>query len=104
MVHGAALIKRLGVDASRFTLHVVGTVQEEDCDGLALEYLLRNNIPGAEVVVLGEATNLDVYRGHRGRGEFALHTRGRAAHASAPERGVNASYRIAPILQHIGPL
>jgi putative selenium metabolism hydrolase len=101
MVHGAALIKRLGADASRYTLHVVGTVQEEDCDGLALEYLLTNTIPGAEVVVLGEATNLDVYRGHRGRAEFAIHTRGRAAHASAPERGVNAIYRMQPIIEQI---
>ena len=104
MVHGAALIRRLGVDASRFTLHVVGTVQEEDCDGLALEYLLSNVIPGAEVVVLGEATNLAVYRGHRGRAEFAVHTGGRAAHASAPERGVNAIYRMAPILGQIEEL
>lgn len=101
MVHGAALIKRLGDDGSRYTLHVVGTVQEEDCDGLALEYLLTNAIPGAEVVVLGEATNLDVYRGHRGRAEFAINTRGRAAHASAPERGVNAIYRMQPIIEQI---
>lgn len=101
MVHGAGLIKRLGDDGSRYTLHVVGTVQEEDCDGLALEYLLTNAIPGAEVVVLGEATNLDVYRGHRGRAEFAINTRGRAAHASAPERGVNAIYRMQPIIEQI---
>jgi putative selenium metabolism hydrolase len=99
MVHGVALLRRLGIDTSRFTLWVVGTVQEEDCDGLALEYLLTNTIPKAEIVVLGEATNLQVYRGHRGRAEFALHTTGRAAHASAPERGVNAIYRMAPIVE-----
>lgn len=104
MVHGAALIKRLGMDASRFTLHVVGSVQEEDCDGLALEYLLTNHIPGTEVVVVGEATNLDVYRGHRGRAEFAVHTRGRAAHASAPDRGINAIYRMQPIIEQIEKL
>jgi putative selenium metabolism hydrolase len=101
MVHGAALMKRLGVDASAFTLHVVGTVQEEDCDGLALEHVLEGRIPGAEVVVLGEATNLDVHRGHRGRAEFAVHTRGRAAHASAPERGINAIYRMQPVIEQI---
>jgi putative selenium metabolism hydrolase len=101
MVHGAALLRRLGVDTSRFTLWVVGTVQEEDCDGLALEYLLRNTIPNAEIVVLGEATNLQVYRGHRGRAEFALHTTGKAAHASAPERGDNAIYRMAPIVAQV---
>jgi putative selenium metabolism hydrolase len=101
MVHGGGLLRRLGIDTSRFTLWVVGTVQEEDCDGLALEYLLTNTIPKAEIVVLGEATNLQVYRGHRGRAEFALHTTGRAAHASAPERGVNAIYRMAPIVEQI---
>jgi putative selenium metabolism hydrolase len=104
MVYGGAILKRLGVDASRFTLYVVGTVQEEDCDGLALEYLLTHHIPRPDVVVLGEATDLDVYRGHRGRAEFAVHTRGRAAHASAPERGVNAVYRMAPIIQQVEAL
>jgi putative selenium metabolism hydrolase len=104
MVHGASLLRRLGVDTSRFTLWVVGTVQEEDCDGLALEHLLTHSIPKAELVVLGEATNLQVYRGHRGRAEFALHTRGRAAHASAPERGRNAIYRMAPIVGQIEAL
>ncbi|HEV8683465.1 MAG TPA: YgeY family selenium metabolism-linked hydrolase [Actinomycetota bacterium] len=104
MVYGAAMIKRLGIDASRFTIHVIGTVQEEDCDGLALEHILTNVLPDVKLVVLGEATNLNVYRGHRGRVEFALHTRGRAAHASAPERGVNAIYKMAPILQQIEEL
>ena len=104
MVYGVSALKRLGVDTSRFTLWVVGTVQEEDCDGLALEHILTHSIPEAEVVVLGEATNLDVYRGHRGRAEFAIHTKGRAAHASAPERGVNAIYRMAPIAQQIEDL
>src|ERR671935_1186104 len=104
MVHGVGVLRELGIDTSRFTLWVVGTVQEEDCDGLALEYLLTNTIPRAEIVVLGEATNLQVYRGHRGRAEFALHTTGRAAHASAPERGVNAIYRMAPIVEQIEAL
>jgi len=92
------------VDTSRFTLWVVGTVQEEDCDGLALEYLLTHSIPQAELVVLGEATNLQVYRGHRGRAEFAIHTTGHAAHASAPERGMNAIYKMAPVMQQIEEL
>jgi len=104
MVHGAALMRELGVDASRFTLYVVGTVQEEDCDGLALEHVLTTRLPRPDVVVLGEATNLQVYRGHRGRAEFAIHTTGRAAHASAPERGINAVYRMGPVISQIEEL
>jgi putative selenium metabolism hydrolase len=104
MVPGAALIKRLGIDASRFTLYVIGTVQEEDCDGLALEHVLTEVIPRPELVVLGEATNLQVYRGHRGRAEFAIRTSGVASHASAPERGVNAIYKMAPIVEQVEQL
>jgi len=104
MVHGAALARKLGVDTSRFTLYVVGTVQEEDCDGLALEYLLTEVLPRPDVVVLGEATNLQVYRGHRGRAEFAIHTHGKASHASAPERGINAIYKMGPIINQIEDL
>lgn len=104
MVPGAALIKRLGIDTTRFTLYVIGTVQEEDCDGLALEHILTQVIPRPDIVVLGEATNLQVYRGHRGRAEFAVHTQGLASHASAPERGVNAIYKMAPILEQIEAL
>lgn len=104
MVHGGSLMRRLGVDTSRFTLYVIGTVQEEDCDGLGLEHVLTTHVPRPDVVVLGEATNLQVYRGHRGRAEFAIHTRGRAAHASAPERGVNAIYRMGPVINQIEEL
>jgi putative selenium metabolism hydrolase len=103
-VHGAALAKQLGTIPDEVTLYVTGTCQEEDCDGLALEYLLTHVIPGVELVVLGEATNLEVYRGHRGRAEFAIHTKGLASHASAPERGVNAIYKMAGIVSQIEEL
>jgi putative selenium metabolism hydrolase len=104
MVHGAAMLKRLGLDHGDVTIYVVGTVQEEDCDGLALNYVLTEVLPRPDLVVLGEATNLQVYRGHRGRAEFAIHTRGRQAHASAPERGVNAIYLMAPVMEQIEAL
>jgi putative selenium metabolism hydrolase len=104
MVYGVKTMKDLGIEPDGYTLWVVGTVQEEDCDGLALEHILTQSIPKAEVVVLGEATNLQVYRGHRGRAEFRLHTTGKAAHASAPDRGINAIYRMAPIAQQIETL
>lgn len=104
MVHGVAVMRDLGIDASGFTLWVTGTVQEEDCDGLALEHVLATRLPRPDVVVLGEATNLQVYRGQRGRAEFAIHTAGRASHASAPERGVNAVYRMGPIVGQIEAL
>ena len=94
MVHGAALAKELGL-LDGVSLWVSGTVQEEDCDGLALQYLLENSGVPAQFVVLGEATGLDVYRGHRGRCELRIDATGRSCHGSAPDRGVNALYRAA---------
>jgi len=85
----------------QFSVYVCGTVQEEDCDGLAMQYLIENSIPRPDYVVLGECTNLDVYRGHRGRVELKITTSGKSCHASAPERGENAVYKMAPIIKAI---
>ena len=98
-VYGAAIARELGLDAVQ--LWVTGTVMEEDCDGLCWQYLLREQILRPEIVVITEATSLDVYRGHRGRLEIEVRTQGRSCHGSAPERGVNAIYRMAPIVGDI---
>lgn len=103
-VYGGEILKRIGIPED-ITLYVIGTVQEEDCDGLALEYALKNSLPRLpDFVVLGECTDLDIYRGHRGRMEIQIQTRGVACHASAPERGVNAIYKMLPIIQGIEQL
>jgi len=92
MVHGAAVARDLGL-LDGVSLWLSGTVQEEDCDGLALQYLLENAGVPAQFVVLGEATNLDIYRGHRGRCELKIDATGVSCHGSAPDRGINALYR-----------
>ena len=100
MVHAGRIIKELGLD-SEFTLWITGTVMEEDCDGLCWQVLLQEKVLEPEVVVITEPTNLAVYRGHRGRMEMEVRTQGLAAHGSAPERGVNAVYRMGPIVTEI---
>jgi putative selenium metabolism hydrolase len=99
-VHGVRIMKELGLGADA-TVWVTGTVMEEDCDGLCWQYLLKEHVLRPDVVVITEATNLDVYRGHRGRMEIEVRTRGRSCHGSAPERGVNAIYKMAPIVLDI---
>lgn len=96
-VHGAALAKEHG-QLEGVTLWVTGTVLEEDCDGLCWQYLVKEGVLRPDAVVITEPTNLAVYRGHRGRMELELRTQGRSAHGSAPERGENAVYKMAPIL------
>ncbi len=103
IVHGGKLIKDLGLEDD-YTLYVVGSVQEEDCDGLCWQYIINEDKLRPEVVVITEPTNLSVYRGHRGRMEIEVRTKGVSCHGSAPERGVNAVYKMAPIVQDIEKL
>ena len=99
-VHGAAILKEIGLDGD-YQVWVTGTVMEEDCDGLCWQYILREGVLRPDVVVITEPTNLGVYRGHRGRMEMEVRAQGLSCHGSAPERGVNAVYLMAPIVADI---
>ena len=101
MVYGAKLLLDAGIDLNG-ALYVAGIVQEEDCDGYAAGLLCEDIRPDG--VVIGEATNLDVYRGHRGRMELKIILYGRSCHASAPQRGVNAIYEMGRVLDGIQAL
>jgi len=103
MVHGAGLLAKLGLTGD-FTLYVTGSTFEEDCDGLGQEFLIKKSIRKPHLVCLGEPTDLNVYRGHRGRMEIAVHLAGRSCHASAPERGDNPIYKMTPLIQQIEEL
>jgi len=103
IVHGGKIIKQLGLEDD-YTLYVVGSVQEEDCDGLCWQYIINEDKLRPEVVVIAEPTNLGIYRGHRGRMEIEVRTKGISCHGSAPERGVNAVYKMAPVIQDIEQL
>lgn len=103
IVYGGKIIKTLGLE-NDYTLYVVGSVQEEDCDGLCWQYIINEDKVRPELVVIAEPTNLAVYRGHRGRMEIEVRTKGISCHGSAPERGVNAVYKMAPIVADIEQL
>ncbi len=59
---------------------------EEDCDGLCWRYIVQEDGIRPDFVVITEPTNLNIYRGHRGRMELQIKTSGLSCHASAPER------------------
>jgi putative selenium metabolism hydrolase len=103
MVYAAKLIKELGLN-DQFTILFTGTVMEEDCDGLCWQYLIEEEKLNPEFVVITEPTNLNIYRGHRGRMEIRVEVKGRSCHGSAPERGDNAIYKISRIALEIEKL
>ena len=103
MVYAGKIIKDLGLEGD-YTLVITGTVQEEDCDGLCWQYIMDNKKLQPEFVVSTEPTSCRIYRGQRGRMEIKVTTSGISAHGSAPERGDNAIYKMAPILQDLQEL
>jgi len=103
MVYAGKIIKDLKLEGD-YTLFVVGSIMEEDCDGLCWQYIIKEKVIEPDVVVITEPTNLGIYRGHRGRMEIQVKTRGVSCHASAPERGDNAIYKMVPIIQGIEKL
>lgn len=103
-VYGAKIMKDLGLLNDKYQVLVVGTVQEEDCDGLCWQYIINEDKVRPEFVVSTEPTDGGIYRGQRGRMEIRVDVTGVSCHGSAPERGDNAIYKMADILQDIRAL
>lgn len=103
-VYGAKIMKDLGLLNDKYTILVTGTVQEEDCDGLCWQYIINEDKVRPDFVVSTEPTDGGIYRGHRGRMEIRVDVKGISCHGSAPERGDNAIYKMADILQNVRSL
>ncbi|WP_444658291.1 YgeY family selenium metabolism-linked hydrolase [Caproiciproducens sp. R2] len=80
-------------------LYVAGVVHEECFEGVAARSV--SSLVEPDYVVIGEASNLNVKIGQRGRAEIRLETFGVPAHSANPEKGVNAVYRICGLIDRI---
>lgn len=103
-VYGAKIMKDLDMLNDKYRVVVVGSVQEEDCDGLCWQYIINEDKVRPEFVVSTEPTDGGIYRGQRGRMEIRIDVKGVSCHGSAPERGDNAIYKMADILQDVRSL
>ncbi|GFN22333.1 YgeY family selenium metabolism-linked hydrolase [Thermanaeromonas sp. C210] len=102
MVYGLKIARDLGL-LDGYTVYYFGNL-EEVCDGIAPHSLVETDKIRPDFVLIGEPTNMKIYRGHRGRVEMKVVTKGRTCHASAPERGENAVYKMAPIIEGISKM
>lgn len=78
------------------------SVHEECFEGVATREVSAQYKP--DYVVIGEATNLRLNRGQRGRAEIVLETFGKPAHSSNPEAGINAVHKMVKLLAEIQTL
>ena len=90
-VTAGRILKEMAFDRD-LTIYFTGTVMEEDCDGLCWKYIYEEEKIRPDWAVITEPTDLNIYRGQRGRMEIQVSFRGISSHGSAPERGKNAIY------------
>lgn len=102
-VTSGRILKELGFDKD-LTIYFVGSVIEEDCDGLCWKYIIEEEKIKPHFAISTEPTNLNIYRGHRGRMEMHVHFYGVSSHGSAPERGKNAIYMASKVALEIEKL
>lgn len=70
---------------------------DEEHTMLGVRELVRRGVH-ADFAVVAEPTQLDIVHAHKGIVRWWLSTSGRSCHSSTPEQGVNAIYRMGPVL------
>ena len=99
-IYAAAAAKSQGLLAGK-TVFVSCTVDEEYCDGEGLKHLLEERRLRPDYAVICEPSSNTIATGHKGKAQVIIKTKGISAHGSAPEKGSNAIYEMAEIIQRV---
>lgn len=83
-------------------IFIAGVVHEECFEGVAAREISKYVKP--DYVIIGEASQLNLKIGQRGRGEIVVETFGKPAHSANPEKGINAVYKMMKIIENIQKL
>lgn len=83
-------------------IYVAGVVHEECFEGVAAREISKSVRP--DYVVIGEASQLNLKIGQRGRAEIVIETFGKPCHSANPEKGINAVYKMAKVIGAIRTL
>ncbi len=104
LIAGKIIKELFGDQELPFTLYTVGSCLEEDVDGFPLMHIMEKENIVPDYVVLGEPTDMTVFRGQRGRMEIKVTTEGKSAHGAHNHKGVNAIYKMSKIINEIEKL
>ncbi|MBQ6430327.1 MAG: YgeY family selenium metabolism-linked hydrolase [Oscillospiraceae bacterium] len=77
-------------------IYVAGVVYEELFEGVSARRI--SEVVRPDYVIIGEASDLNLKIGQRGRAEIVVETIGKPAHSSNPEKGVNAVKKMMRLL------
>ena len=96
----------MSAEADALGVHVVPmpfVVDGEECfEGVAAREISAYVKP--DYVIIGEASQLNMKIGQRGRAEIVVETFGVPAHSASPHKGVNAVYKMCKIIEEINKL
>lgn len=99
MVAGSALFAQRTGREFAGEIVVAGVVHEEIFEGIAAREISAAIKP--DVVIIGEASELNLKIGQRGRAEIVVETMGVPAHSANPQKGVNAVMHMATLLTRL---
>jgi putative selenium metabolism hydrolase len=99
-IYAGAIAKKMGFTPGK-TIYVSCSVFEEDCDGENLKHLFKELNFKPNYMVICEPSNNTIALGHKGKAQISIKTHGVSAHGSAPEKGLNAIYEMAEIIQRV---
>lgn len=106
-IYSGFILKKLGL-LQKGDYIVAFIVQEGSAGCFGTKYLyektFKNKGIHPKLVVLGNASSLNIYLGHRGRAELELTVYGRTNHSIIPRLGINAIYKSASVIKLIEEL
>ena len=102
-LYAAATAKKLGLLEGK-TVYVTGSVCEEYCDGVCLTHFYHDSGVKPDFCIICEPSDNLITLGHTGKVQARIITHGVSAHGSAPEKGKNAVYEMAQIIERVEQL
>ena len=102
-IYAGAIAKKEGLDPGK-SIYVSCSVYEEDCDGENLKHIFKAFELKPNYMIICEPSANIITLGHKGKAQMLIKTLGLSAHGSAPEKGLNAIYEMAEIIQRVEKL
>jgi putative selenium metabolism hydrolase len=100
MVFAGKAVRDAGVELKSSAV-LTAVSLEEPGRGEGIKRLLGEEKIRADMAISGEATNLQINLGHRGKLEFDVLAKGKTTHGSTPSLGINAIFQMKKFIEKL---
>ena len=88
----SAFIRAAHLEEQKGNIYMVLTMDEEFSSQQIIDILKKEYIPQCDFALIAEPTELEIITAHKGNAWVDVNFIGKTAHASTPEKGINAIY------------